>query len=199
MAEKDNLLVNGYRFGSFKDAQIAEEEIKKARYFENRLTGKSGRNRLAVYDQLLDKKVFQTPVGWEYLKYMQDELEGLGISEEEIRPIPMYMTFAHEEVTEEERPVRQRIRPSRKNKTENKYRISLLVNVFLAVLVIAMFVITLKSDNPNILNYKQAVLNQYATWDQELNEREKIVREKEKMLQIESEEKINGTTENTGG
>ena len=199
MAEKDNLMVNGYRFGSFKDAQIAEEEIKKARYFENRLTGKPGRNRLAVYDQLLDKKVFQTPVGWEYLKYMQDELEGLGIPEEEIRPIPMYMTFAHEQVAEEERPVRQRIHPSRKNKTENKYRISLLVNMFLAVLVIAMFVITIKSDNPNILNYKQTVLNQYATWDQELNEREKAIREKEKMLQIESEENVNGATENTGG
>lgn len=198
MAEKDNLLVNGYRFGSFKDAQIAEEEIKKAKYFETRLTGKTGRNRLAVYDQILDKKVFQTPIGWEYLRYMQEEMQGLGISEEEIRPIPMYLTFVHEEEQEAEKPVRQRIRPSRRNDIMHKYRITLLLNVLLGILVVAMFAITINSDNPNILNYKNAIVNQYATWEQELTERENAVREKEQNLQIIREES-NGTTENTGG
>lgn len=197
MAEKDNLLVNGYRFGSFKDAQIAEEEIKKAKYFETRLTGKSGRNRLAVYDQILDKKVFQTPIGWEYLRYMQEEMQGLGISEEEIRPIPMYLTFVHEEEQEAEKPVRQRIRPSRRNDIMHKYRITLLLNVLLGILVVSMFAITINSDNPNILNYKNAIVNQYATWEQELTERENAVREKEQNLQIIREES-NGTTENTG-
>lgn len=198
MAEKDNLLVNGYRFGSFKDAQIAEEEIKKAKYFETRLTGKTGRNRLAVYDQILDKKVFQTPIGWEYLRYMQEEMQGLGISEEEIRPIPMYLTFVHEEEQEAEKPVRQRIRPSRRNDIMHKYRITLLLNVLLGILVVAMFAITINSDNPNILNYKNAIVNQYATWEQELTERENAVRKKEQNLQIIREES-NGTTENTGG
>lgn len=197
MAEKDNLLVNGYRFGSFKDAQIAEEEIKKAKYFETRLTGKTGRNRLAVYDQILDKKVFHTPIGWEYLRYMQEEMQGLGISEEEIRPIPMYLTFVHEEEQEAEKPVRQRIRPSRRNDIMRKYRITLLLNVLLGILVVAMFAITINSDNPNILNYKNAIVNQYATWEQELTERENAVREKEQNLQIIREES-NGTTENTG-
>lgn len=197
MVEKDNLLVNGYRFGSFKDAQIAEEEIKKAKYFETRLTGKTGRNRLAVYDQILDKKVFQTPIGWEYLRYMQEEMQGLGISEEEIRPIPMYLTFVHEEEQEAEKTVRQRIRPSRRNDIMRKYRITLLLNVLLGILVVAMFAITINSDNPNILNYKNAIVNQYATWEQELTERENAVREKEQNLQIIREES-NGTTENTG-
>ena len=198
MAEKDNLLVNGYRFGSYKDAQIADEEIKKAKYFETKLAGKTGRNRLAVYDQILDKKVFQTPVGWEYLKYMQEEMQSLGIPEEEIRPIPMYLTFVHEEEQEEERPVRQRIRPSRRNDMMRKYRITLFLNVLLGILVVAMFAITINSDNPNILNYKNAIVNQYATWEQELTERENAVREKEQSLQMNQEEG-NGATENTGG
>jgi len=188
MTEKDNLLVNGYRFGSYKDAQIAEEEIKKAKYFETKMAGKSGRSRLAVYDQLLDKKVFQTPVGWEYLKYMQEELQGLGIPEEEIRPIPMYMTFVHEDEPENEQPVRQRIRTSRRNELLRKYHITLFLNILLGILVVAMFAITIKSDNPNILNYKSAIVNQYATWEQELTERENAVREKEQSLQINGEE-----------
>lgn len=197
MAEKDNLLVNGYRFGSYRDAQIAEEEIKKAKYFETKLTGKTGRSRLAVYNQILDKKVFQTPIGWEYLKYMQEEMQGLGIPEEEIRPIPMYLTFVHEETQATEQPVRQRIRPSRRNDLMRKYRITLLLNVLLGILVVAMFAITIKSDNPNILNYKNAIVNQYATWEQELTEREDALRKKEQSLQTNLEEG-NGTTENTG-
>ena len=197
MAEKDNLLVNGYRLGSYRDAQIAEEEIKKAKYFETKLTGKTGRSRLAVYNQILDKKVFQTPIGWEYLKYMQEEMQGLGIPEEEIRPIPMYLTFVHEETQVTEQPVRQRIRPSRRNDLMRKYRITLLLNVLLGILVVAMFAITIKSDNPNILNYKNAIVNQYATWEQELTEREDALRKKEQSLQTNLEEG-NGTTENTG-
>lgn len=66
----------------------------------------------------------------------------------------------------------------------NKFQISVCLNILLAVLVAAMFMITLKSDNPNILNYKNAVINEYASWDQELREREKTVREKEKALGI---------------
>ena len=60
-----------------------------------------------------------------------------------------------------------------------------MINLFLAALVIAMFAITLKSDNPNILNYKNVIVNQYASWEQELSEREQAVREKEQQLQIE--------------
>ena len=42
-----------------------------------------------------------------------------------------------------------------------------------------MFVITIKSDNPNILNYETALQNRYSAWEQELNDREKAIKEKE--------------------
>ncbi|MBP3602909.1 MAG: hypothetical protein J6J79_02025 [Lachnospiraceae bacterium] len=199
MADNDKLLMNGYRFGSEKDAKTAEEEIKLARYFETRMTGKSGRNRLAVYDQLLDKKVFRTPLGWEYLRHLQEELQSLGISEEEIRPIPMYMTFVHDAEDADRTPVRERIRPARPKSRVNKYHVSVLINIILVIMVIAMFAITLNSDNPNILNYKNNIINQYASWEQELTERENKVREKENSLQMNVGEELNGATENTGG
>lgn len=47
-----------------------------------------------------------------------------------------------------------------------------------------MFMITLKSDNPNILNYEKNLVNRYAAWEQELREREQVVREKERELNI---------------
>ena len=58
-------------------------------------------------------------------------------------------------------------------------------NVFLALLVAGMFFVAMTGNNPNILNYQNAVLNKYAAWEQELTEREQAVREKEQELGIE--------------
>ena len=86
---------------------------------------------------------------------------------------------------DEEVRVKQRIVPTRKrDKSNDKFRISLLVNIILAILVLAMFGITLKSDNPNILNYRKAIINEYAAWEQELTEREEQIRQKEAELGI---------------
>ena len=48
-----------------------------------------------------------------------------------------------------------------------------------------MFIIASKSENDNIINYKNNITNRYAEWQQSLTERENIVRQKEKELGIE--------------
>lgn len=189
MSDRDNLLVSGYSFGSEQDAETARTEGRKIEYFREKTKGRSPGNLLALYDKLLDEKVFKTPVGWEYLRQLQMQLQQAGISKELIRPIPMHINFSYNPGEEiENAVVKQRIRQTRvQNNQNNKFRISLCINILLAVLVAAMFVITLQSDNPNILNYKQAVTNQYASWEQELTERENKIRDKEKELQLEQE------------
>ena len=186
MTDNNDFFAEGYHFGSLEDAEQARTEKKKAEYFEERLNGKNTKNILAVYDKILDERIFETPVGWEYVKQLQQELRHLGVPEERIRPIPLYVTFAHKEQSTMEALVRERVKPSRKiSPDRKKLRTSVIVNIFLGVLVVAMFVITLKSDNPNILNYKKAIVNQYAAWEQELTEREKLVRQKETELGLE--------------
>lgn len=181
MAEQNVFCVGGYRFGSVEDAKLAEAEYKKVLYFEEKLNGRGSQNILAVYDKLIDEKIFSTPVGWEYLRSLQEKLRVAGVLEEKIRPLPMYVVFAHKE--QPENSVFDRIRPTRKISKDKRYlRTSVAVNVFLAILVVAMFIITMTGDNPNILNYKKAITNQYASWEQELTEREQELREKEAEL-----------------
>ena len=45
-----------------------------------------------------------------------------------------------------------------------------------------MFAIASGSDNPNIINYRNVIVNEYVSWEQELTEREKAVRRKEAEL-----------------
>ncbi len=187
MSEIINFYVGGYRFGSQQDAEQAQMEQKKADYFDMKLEGRNAANILVVYDKIIDEKVFTTPIGWEYLKTLQMRLKVLGVEEEQIRPIPMYINFSHREEDLATR-VRQRIQPSTKrDKSKDQLRISVIINIMLVILVITMFSIALNSKNPNVLNYRKAIVDEYASWEQQLTEREKVVREKEAQLEIENQ------------
>ena len=185
-AGQKDFCVDGYRFGTIEDAKEAQVEKIKADYFNSRLQGKNVESMLVVYDKMLDEKIFETPIGWEYLKRMQRELRRGGLTEEQIRPIPMYVTFSHKEDASSQAMIRERIRPSKKkSEDKKKMQFSMMVNILLLILVAAMFYITLNSKNPNIINYKRAIENEYASWEQDLTERESVIREKEKTLGIE--------------
>lgn len=187
MDSRNNLIVDGYMFGSIKDAEVANEELQKIRYLENNANYQNPKKMKMLYDKIIDGKMFQTPIGWNYLLLLRRRLIQLGVEEESIRPVPLYTIFAHEEVSEMSK-VRTRVQPAVKRKIPYRGRFvtSVCVNIILVIAVIGMFVITLKSDNPNILNYKNVITNSYAAWDEELTEREKVVRQKEKELGISS-------------
>ncbi len=183
MPNKEDLLVGGYFFGSYDDANQAKRELKNAQYLEERVNSMNAKQLKAVYDKMLDEKMFSTPVGWEYLKYVQERLKAEGISENEIRPIPLYATFtsSSKDNNEYSHIAKMHIKNNRAvvPRLKNQLKTSVLVNIALIVLVIVMFVITLNSSNPNILNYKQAITDEYASWEQELTERENALKEKE--------------------
>ena len=79
MEDRKELVVGGYRFDRLSDASEAALEIEKATYFEQRISGRSPENMLAIYDKVLDERIFVTPVGWEYLKFLQARLKEEGI------------------------------------------------------------------------------------------------------------------------
>ena len=153
MEDQKELVVDGYRFDRLSDAGEAALEIEKATYFEQRISGRSPENMLAIYDKVLDERIFVTPVGWEYLKFLQARLKEEGIDADRIRPIPLYHTFHFQKVDEQENKgvARERIHPSTKKKmtTADKMRISVIMNVILVLLVAVLFIITLNGENAN--------------------------------------------------
>ena len=60
----------------------------------------------------------------------------------------------------------------------------MILSGVLAVMVVIMFLISLTGKNENILNYKNVITNRYAEWEQELTEREAVIRQKETELEI---------------
>ena len=172
-------------FGSLQDADTARAESAKVEYFKEKTQGRKAGNLLALYDKLLDEKVFKTPVGWEYLRQLQAEILQSDISPELVRPVPVYTSFTYRVEEDVERTVRRRqlTQAEKKAERDGRFRISVCVNLLLAAMVAAMFLVAVKSDNPNILNYKNVLTNQFASWEQDLTEREKQLRQKEQELQ----------------
>ena len=64
-------------------------------------------------------------------------------------------------------------------KIKKKYQYSLILNLILGISVAAMFLISATSHHPTILNYEEILINRYSAWEQELTEREAVLRQAE--------------------
>ena len=183
-------VVSGFAFYSEKDAKLAEQERQKIAYLDKRIDHTDLESVLAIYTKALDDRVFRTPVGLEYLRELQGELKAeQDILGEEIPPIPLWTNFA--DIRKKTAPARRRIQPVPEDNRNTLLRLSLIMNIVMVIAIIAMFVITLNSDQPNVLNYERNLQDKYATWEQELTQREQTVREKERELHIEAQDSQN--------
>ena len=177
----DRVTALGYEFASLQDAILAQSEMKKIEYLQSHLDKGDADTVKALYDKAIDEKFFKTPVGIGFLTELREYLIGtLDYSEEEVRPIPLYMFYD-----------KSAQKKSGQNEPEKKEHVgllfvSLVFNICLVVAVIIMFWITTHTDQPNIINYENAITNRYAAWDQELTERESAVRELERKYNIDN-------------
>lgn len=184
--KKREYIVDGFSFLSEADAQAAREELKKARYLERHLEYQSAEMVLQLYRKALADRTFQTPVGLAFVNALRERLIEEGVEEFEIEPIPVYYDVTKNKMRGGYEPVEEKAEEKPK-KGLGRFGISVALNVVLALLVAGMFYLAMTGSNPNILNYKNSILNKYASWEQELMEREQAVREKEQELGIGQE------------
>lgn len=181
---EQNNVVNGFSFSTEKDAALAAQEQKKIDYLEERIHYNNPKEVLGVYQKAIRERIFKTPLGIFYLKHLQDYLyKRKDIADEDIPPIPLFKNYDGE-LRETTSPARKRVIPAKRKKSI-ALPMSILLNIVLVIAVISMFVITLNADQPNILNYEKAITDRYASWEQDLTEREQIIRERERELKIQ--------------
>jgi len=183
---EEKRLAGGYLFSTIKDARLAEKEKKQIAYLEARLDYSKPEDILYIYDKTLQEGVFRTPVGISYLKHLQDFLlNQSSVDPGRVAAIPVSPVGDAASGNGGRTGLTQR--ELEKERRKYHFTISVILNILLVIGMLSMFVISLNSDQPNIINYKNAVTNQYASWEQELRERETIIREKERALMIEGE------------
>ena len=169
---EEKRLMGGFLFQTEKEAKLAEVERKKIAYLESKVDYSKPEDILYIYDKTVKENVFSTPVGMVYLKQLQEYLLNQeGIDPADVAAIPLNNIYEDQ---------------AKVSSSKEKMR-SLHEQEMGAKKSLAMFIISLNSDYPNIINYERAVTDRYAAWEQELTEREKVIREKERELMIEGE------------
>ena len=175
------IVVEGYSFTNENMAKQARTEAEGVRYVKARTDMSKPDQVFNVYHKLLQQRMFQTPVGYAYLKDLQEYLKTIpGIRNEDIRPIPV----ADHLVVSDTRGISERW-SRRLEKEQNKLRMSMVANFAFVVSILLMFLITATSGQTTILNYEKKIQDRYAQWEQQLTQREKAIREEEQELELD--------------
>ena len=186
MTGREEWTIEGFQFGSEKDAKQAKGEELKIQKLEDKMDYRNPHMVFMVYQKAIENRIFKTPVGYEYLKSLQKTLKESPLIREEVPPIPVNQVYNLRDSTN---PVIEKVKGTNKPKKQPKVKqefftrkTSICVNVILAILVIVMFCISMTGSRPTILNYEKAIQNKYAAWEQELEQRESELREKERAM-----------------
>lgn len=191
----------GFVFRTKKEAELAQREIEGTKSLRQKLDMENPNAVFSIYQNLIEQDLFETPVGYCFLKELRDYLLMIpAISNEEVLAIPIRYPQTEEEEKkqkkeqkkEEQRKERQREKEKAKNKKEQKKegknykgrcQFFMVTSLILLISVVSMMLLAATSDNVNILNYENKLIDKYSSWEQELEEREQAVKEQEQALE----------------
>ncbi len=182
-------VVNGYQFETKEDYDAALKEKKGILYLNEQLDKNEPARILQLYNELIEKKLFITPVGIDFLKQLRAALlKAGGISRNDV--LPVYVpSKSSEDGAKNDRKMSARYEKDIKDletgllKQKNGKRTSIILNVVLAAVVVAMFIIASTTSNANIINYERVLQDKYASWAEDLKEKEQELNEKQRELQ----------------
>lgn len=173
----------GHTFDDEKQLIAAKKEAEAVEYLRAKTDFGNMNHLMKLYNRILDRDMMETVVGIEFLKEIRDALLASGMfKEEQVRPVPLLP-----EVKKMKK--RNEIQKRSKERTllersERQNTILKVVCFFLVVLVIGMFVIVLTGNrSPLAVRYEEQILNKYASWAQDLEAKEKYLRDYVRQLE----------------
>lgn len=182
-------VVEGFSFSSEHEAEQAKKELEGIKYVKGKLDMEQPERVLALYNKMVDEKLFVTAVGISYLADLREYLLTIPfVNNEEIHPIYVTHPVVDEVIKEQKQIQKEKVQEvktaakkaadaSKDATVQRKLKMSFVLNIVLAICVILMFVISGTSGHPTILNYETVLINRYSAWEQELTEREAVIRE----------------------
>ena len=186
--------VGKYQFELREDYEIALQEKRGVDYLNAQLDYNDLNKVVTTYNELISKRIFYTPVGIEYINKLRSLMLSAGI--EPAKVLPLYVPSGRKKDSNRvEKYISRKYKDQvkdldtsvKKLKSANAF-LGMAV-AFLIVVIVAMFIITAKSDNPNVLNYERVLQDKYASWAEDLAEKEEELRNWERELEMRDLEK----------
>ncbi len=177
--ENEELIIDGYRFNSKREAEEAQKEKKLVSYLRSKTDLSNPNHVIQVYTKLIEKDTFTTIIGYTFLKELQSYIISNNAATAE--NIPNIL------IKKRETMANQNFSTKNANKIEYKSRFttSVIVNFFLSIIIIVMLIIAYKyNDSDRITKLENSIVDKYATWSDELSTKEKALIEREAQIII---------------
>lgn len=175
--------VDGFAFETEEAATAAKDELTGINIVRSKVNMKNPEKVLEVYNQILDKRLCKTAIGWCYLRELQQYLINNGMGDR-VRPIPIEPV--RDKVVSHIKYGNANVKVQKENDKNGLHAFSYLLNVVLVVAVGLMLYLATTGDSVTVLNYENQLVDKYEHWEQELNQREQELNQREQALTEQS-------------
>ena len=197
---KNDRTIDGFYFETDELYEEAHKEKLAVAYLSKQVDLSDNKQALRLYQQAASQKLFSTVIGLTFLGDIEFRLKkDESIPKDQImavtvplkertpeKPSVSISSLQSEDGTSKKERQKKDAYPFNEKTEAGKYRRRFhgaLAFVFILLATIGvMFFITLSSDLPTIVNYRTRLNNEYASWDEELKEREAALDLREKEL-----------------
>ena len=190
-------VINGYLFSTRAEYDKAVQEKKGINYLNAQLDMNNTDKVYKLYTELIEKQIFVTPIGMDYLKLLRKTiLNNENYKESDILPIPV-VTATKQEKERVEKYISTRYEKDIKDlknkdkKVSGRFKTSLILNIVLIIVIGVLFYLTTTSSHPTLINYERKLQDKYASWEEDLKQREQELKDYEWELKLRDENSQN--------
>lgn len=181
MAEKE-WIIKGYQFFTYQEYEKAAKELETVTYIKAKLNLNDMNQVLKVYNGMIEKNMFYTMIGYEFLKQLRVLLvKNQVIDESILKPIPIQNI-----VTANTKEKKAEI-AAEKYKTlyeglQGKRDSSKIIIGILILMIGIMGAVTVYNNKNNTNYNEEKLIDKYESWQQQLEEKEQELEERETIL-----------------
>lgn len=179
-------IVDGFLFTSEADYNAAKEDHAAIEFFKEKTDLSDPEIAYKLYNRIISRGTFRTIVGYSFLKEIQNKLiESNYKPIEELEKIPVENFI--QDNNEMDTLMIEKYQ-SQAVKSKERLKTMGIINVALTITIILMFIIALLSDKTVFTKFENQVIDRYASWEEELRDREEklLIRENEIKDQLDN-------------
>lgn len=181
--DSQDYIVGDYIFEDKEIYELAKKEYNNIEKLKQKTNFNNKESVLKVYELLLEKKVFKTPIGYDFLSDMRRILRDR--FSVDIDTLPYIRITNEEKINQIQKPVSKSKIELLNNQIAKLKRVKSNCFFIIGILSIAIVIMVyLAATNKNVgyINTENKILDKYSSWEEELNEREENIKEREQAL-----------------
>lgn len=184
-------VVQGFEFENEQEYEMALKDAEMFDILWDKIKNSDGQFAIELYESLLSSDKIKTVVGMYNVKMLQNYLIRHGyVAEREIKPIVGFVgkkVSTVDALKSYEYTYKMKYLMGQKiNDKLEKYKSTVaalkIAVLILTIVIVVMFVVQTNGGNANYASAKEAVTDEYASWEQELSDREEEVKKREEEI-----------------